>query len=87
MLIPGGVQLKDQALAEKGKALAEKHKDLKLKPEELLKITNWVDTNGQYYGMYWGRKNLKYREHANFRPVPTFKRATSYESLIPEKER
>jgi len=87
MLIPGGVQLKDQALAEKGKALAEKHKDLKLKPEELLKITNWVDTNGQYYGMYWGRKNLTYREHPNFRPVPTFKRATSYESLVPEKER
>ena len=87
MLLPDGVKLKDTKLAAKAKALAEKHKGLKLKPEELLKITNWVDTNAQFHGMYWGRKDLRYKDHPNFRPVPTFKHATSYEALIPEKER
>jgi len=67
--------------------LAEVHKEVKLSPEQLLKISNWVDTNAQYYGMYWGRKNLEHKDHPNFRPVPTFKRATSYTSLIPEEER
>ena len=43
--------------------------------------------NGQFYGMYWGRKNLRYKAHLNFRPVPTFERATRYESTIPEEER
>ena len=48
-----------------------------LTPEERIRVTNWVDTNAQYYGMYWGRKNLRYRDHPNFRPRPTFERATS----------
>ena len=67
--------------------LVKEHKKLKLKPEELLKITNWVDTNAQYYGAYWGRKNLQYKDHPNFRPVPSFKDASSYVSPIPEDKR
>jgi len=87
MLAPDKVTLADPKKAELAASLAEIHKALKLTPEELLKISNWVDTNGQFYGMYWGRKNLRYKDHPNFRPVPTFERATSYESTIPEEAR
>ncbi|MDP6543797.1 MAG: hypothetical protein QGH60_07370 [Phycisphaerae bacterium] len=87
MLSKGKVKLKDPERAKLAAKLAEKHKDLKLKPHELLKITNWIDTNGQFYGMYWGRKNLAHKDHPNFRPVPTFKRAVSTKSLIPEEQR
>jgi hypothetical protein len=83
----GKVRLKDPQKAEIAARLAEKHKDVKLRPEELLKITNWVDTNSQFYGMYWGRKNLQHKDHPNFRPVPTFERAASYVSQIPEDAR
>ena len=75
----------DQAkIADK---LAKIHKKINLKQEELLKITNWVDTNSQFYGSYWGRKNLRYKNHPNYRPVPDFATATSMVSPIPEKER
>ena len=87
MLAPGKVKLGDPKQAGLAAKLAEKHKELKLSPAELLKITNWVDTNAQFYGMYWGRKNTKYKDHPNFRPRPTFERAASYVSLIPEEER
>ena len=87
MLAPGKVKLKDPGQAEMAAKLSEKHKALKIRPEDLLKITNWVDTNAQYYGMYWGRKNLQYKDHPNFRPRPTFERAISMTSLIPEEER
>jgi hypothetical protein len=83
----GKVKLADPKKAEIAERLAEKHKDVKLSPEELLKITNWVDTNSQFYGMYWGRKNTQYKDHPNFRPVPTFERAASYVSQIPEDAR
>ncbi|MGL4944502.1 MAG: hypothetical protein ACRC46_15075 [Thermoguttaceae bacterium] len=41
-------------------------------PEDRVKITTWVDSNGQYYGTYYGKKNLKFREEENFRPVPSY---------------
>jgi hypothetical protein len=87
MLAPGKVHFLDAKNAEAAAELAKKHDHLKLTPEELLKITNWVDTNAQFYGMYWGRKNLKYKSHPNFRPQPTFERAISMKSLIPESKR
>lgn len=87
MLAPDKVKLADKAEAERATILAQEHKDIKLSNEELLKITNWVDTNAQFYGMYWGRKNLKYIAHPNYRPIPTFERASSMKSLIPENER
>ena len=87
MLAKGKVKLKDPRQAQIAAKLAEKHKKISLKPEELLKITNWVDTNGQFYGSYWGRRNLRYKSHPNFRPVPTFKTAISMTSPIPEANR
>jgi hypothetical protein len=77
MLAPRAVRLADPAQAARARKLAEVHRDVKLRPEELLKVTNWVDTNAQFYGTYWGRKNLAHKDHPDFRPRPTFEMATS----------
>jgi hypothetical protein len=87
MLSKGKVNLADPKKAERAAKLAEVHKDINLAPEELLKVTNWIDTNCQYYGTYWGRKNLKYKDHPQFRPYPTFEMATSMTSPVPEDQR
>lgn len=52
--------------------LVKGHKDVKLTREEMIKITTWVDANGQYYGGYYGRRNLKYEGAKDFRPILTF---------------
>jgi len=87
MLSKGKVKLADAKKAAHAAKLTEVHKDITLAPEELLKITNWIDTNCQYYGTYWGRKNLQYKDHPQFRPVATFKMATSMASPVPENQR
>jgi len=87
MLARGKVKLAEPKAAARAAELSQKHKAIDLKPEELLKITNWVDTNGQYYGSWWGRRNLKYKDHPNFRPVPTFADAIRMTSPIPEDKR
>ena len=87
MLARGKVKLRDPKAAARATRLAERHKDIRLSPAELLRITNWVDTNGQYYGSYWGRRSLRYKTHPNFRPVPTFAAAISMVSPIPEDKR
>ncbi len=87
MLAPGKVELADPEAARRAAHLAESHNELELSKEELLRITNWVDTNAQFYGMYWGRRGIEHKDHPNFRPKPTFERAISMQSLIPEEER
>jgi hypothetical protein len=77
MLSPGMVQLADPKQAERANKLSEVHKDIRLSVAERVKVTNWVDTNFQYYGSYWGRRNLEYIDHPDFRPVPTFEQARS----------
>ncbi|MFA5189438.1 MAG: hypothetical protein WC740_01860 [Verrucomicrobiia bacterium] len=47
------------------------HHDVKLSQAELVRLITWADTNGPYYGSYFGRRNLLYKDHPNFRPVPT----------------
>ena len=54
------------------KYLQESHYRVKLSPAERVAVTTWIDSNGQYYGSYFGRKNLKYKAFANFRPVLSF---------------
>ena len=83
----GKVKLKNPAHAKIAARLAEKHKKINLTPVELLRISNWVDSNGQYYGSYWGRRHIRYKDHPNFRPVPTYETACSYTSPIPEDKR
>ncbi len=89
MLAPDKVHLTgDQARMARWKKLAHVHREIRqqITPEALLRITNWVDTNAQYYGSYYGRRNLKDRDHPNFRPVPTWDSARG-ESPLPEAER
>jgi hypothetical protein len=47
------------------------HYDVKLSQAELVRLITWADANGPYYGSYFGRRNLMYKDHPNFRPVPT----------------
>jgi hypothetical protein len=77
MLSKGKVKLADPAQATRAEKLAEVHKQITLTPEALLKVTNWGDTNGQYYGSYWGRRHIKYKGMPDFRPPQTFEMATS----------
>ncbi len=60
------------ALAERLKGLREKHKEVKLSPDELIRIVNWLDASCQYYPSYWGQKNLKHKESPYFRPEVSF---------------
>ena len=86
VLMPDAIQLTgDKARLERLKKLREVHKDLKLEKEELLKISNWVDTNAQFYGSYYGRRNIKDKGHPNFRPVPTFDSALGIPPLPDDK--
>jgi len=77
MLSKGQVKLADPKKAERAAKLGEAHKDINLSREEMLKVTNWVDTNCQYYGSWWGRRNLKYKNLPDFRPPQTFGMAAS----------
>lgn len=47
------------------------HYDVQLSQAELVRLITWADANGPYYGTYFGRRNLTYKNHPNFRPVPT----------------
>ncbi|MGL4593176.1 MAG: hypothetical protein ACRCUY_00440, partial [Thermoguttaceae bacterium] len=43
------------------------HYDVDMPLEDWIRLTTWIDSNGQYYGTYFGRKNLKYKDHPDFR--------------------
>ncbi len=47
------------------------HEGVKLSRGEFTTLVTWVDANAPYYGSYFGRRNLRYKDHPNFRPVPT----------------
>ena len=83
----GKVKLADPKMAAIVEKLAKVHKAVTIKPADMVRLTNWVDTNGQYYGSWWGRRNLQYKDHPNFRPTPTYKDGLSYTSPIPEEKR
>jgi len=87
MLMPEAIKLTgDKTRMDRLRKLVKQHKKLKLSPEELLKISNWVDTNVQYYGSYYGRRNIKDKDHPNFRPVSGWASARGIPPL-PEEER
>ncbi|OGV58562.1 MAG: hypothetical protein A2283_00500 [Lentisphaerae bacterium RIFOXYA12_FULL_48_11] len=62
-------------MSERVKALREKHKDTKLQKEEFIRIVNWLDASCQYYGSYWGMKNLSHSNSPHFRPDVRFEDA------------
>jgi len=55
--------------------LRKGHYDVRLSQPELVKLVTWVDTNGQYYGSYFGYRNVRYKDRKEFRPNPTLKSA------------
>ncbi len=38
--------------------------------EEFVRVVTWIDANAPYYGLYRGKRNLKWRDAADFRPDP-----------------
>ena len=69
------------------KMLRKGHNDVNLSAEELLKISTWIDAACQFYGAYYGRKNIEFKDHPNFRPIPTLSQAIAPLPPIPEKDR
>jgi hypothetical protein len=61
------ILLDDPQASQRAAHLAEVHAKIKLAPEELLQITNWIDTNCQYYGTYYGRRDTIFRGHPDYR--------------------
>ncbi|MCU0962207.1 MAG: hypothetical protein MUF48_19090, partial [Pirellulaceae bacterium] len=51
------------------------HYDVQLSREELIRLVTWVDANAPYYGSYFGRRNIAFRDRPDFRPVPTLESA------------
>jgi hypothetical protein len=56
--------------------LRKGHNDVKLSRAELIRLITWADANGPYYGSYFGRRNLMYKDHPDFRPTPTVESAS-----------
>jgi len=42
----------------------------KLTRNEYIRIVTWIDANAPYYGTHSGKKNLKWKDDADFRPLP-----------------
>ena len=38
--------------------------------EEFIRIVTWIDANAPYFGTHEGKKNLKWKDDADFRPLP-----------------
>ena len=69
------------------KYLDGKHGDVALTPAERIRVTTWVDSNGQFHGSYFGRKNLRYKDHENFRPILTFEQSRARVPPLPDAVR
>jgi len=69
------------------KYLGKDHFDVKLSQEERIRVTTWIDSNGQYYGSYYGRKNLTHGDHRNFRPILTFEQSHANTPPLPDDQR
>lgn len=63
--------------------LRQGHYDVKLSREEMIRLVTWADANGPYYGSYFGRRNLMYKDHPDFRPVPTLESASGIAPKTP----
>ena len=67
------------------KRLENGHFGANLTQEEMVRLTTWIDSNCQFYGTYWGAKNLRFQDLPNFRPRVTFEEAIQRE--VPERLR
>jgi len=49
------------------------HKDpcrANLTGQQFIRIDTWIDANAPYYGTHRGKKNLRWKEEPDFRPLP-----------------
>ncbi len=46
------------------------HSKVKLTREEFARLVTWIDANAPFYGVYEGKKNLKWKDDPEFRPDP-----------------
>jgi hypothetical protein len=46
------------------------HQKVRLAREEFIRLVTWIDANAPYYGTYGGKKNLKWKDAPDFRPLP-----------------
>jgi cytochrome c553 len=72
MLSDGKITLSDPVKRKRVEDWKQKHADIHLTPEEQIRFQTWIDTNCQYYGSYYGRRNIKYKDRRDFRPQPVF---------------
>ncbi len=79
LLSRGALTLAEPAARVRAERLIASHAEAlsKLTDEETLPVMNWIDTNCQYYGSYWGRRDLGSADEADFRRAPTFEEARS----------
>jgi hypothetical protein len=73
------IKLENPEAQAKAEHLAKVHEKIKLSPAELLQVTNWIDTNCQYYGTYYGRRDTIFRNHPDYRTEYDVKVAISPE--------
>jgi hypothetical protein len=38
--------------------------------EEFIRLVTWIDANAPYYGLYEGKRNIKWKGDPEFRPDP-----------------
>jgi hypothetical protein len=72
MLSDGRIIPSDPVKQKRVEEWKRHHTDIHLTSEEQIRFQTWIDTNCQYYGSYYGRRNLKYKERRDFRPTPVF---------------
>lgn len=62
-------------MADRVKKLREQHRDVKLSPDEFVRIVNWLDSSCQYHPSYWGMKHVAHAPSPYFRPAVSFREA------------
>ena len=67
--------------------LREGHEGVELPLEDMIKVTTWLDSNCQYYGTYYGRRHIRFRDHPNFRPTHNIEQVLAAMPPIPWDER
>jgi len=50
--------------------LRKGHNKVKLTQAEFVRLVTWIDTNANFYGVYEGKKNIKWKSAPDFRPNP-----------------
>lgn len=75
LLTGGRIRLEGVDRRARVERLLAAHAGIELSADELVRVATWVDTNAQYYGSYFGHRNLEFAEEPDFRPVPTWESA------------